>query len=136
MTDTTPLVAARQRMAQAIAERAENALAAMLRNRDPITFAAVAQRAGVSREYLYRHPDLSQRIKHARQAAKPALRSAPDPGDGVIAALRDHIRRQERTHQNAIRQLKSDNADLRRQLQTALGAVISQPPPARCDPAQ
>lgn len=125
MTDTTPLVAARQRAAQATAERAEKALATMIRNRDPITFTAVAQQAGVSREYLYRHAELCRRIKHARQTTTPALASATDPGDGVIAALRDHIRRQDETHRQAIRQLKADNAALRRQLEGALGVRIT-----------
>lgn len=132
MSDTTALVSARQRLAQATAERAEAALATMIRNRDPITFTAVSHRAGVSREYLYRHPELCQRIKQARGTATPALAPATDPGDGVIAALRDHIRRQERAHQDTVRQLKADNADLRRQLEQALGAVIAAPDTSRC----
>ncbi len=133
MNDTTPLASARQRMAQATAERAEKALATMIRDRDPITFTAVAQRAGVSREYLYRHPELCQRIKQARQTAPRQLSSTAGKTEGVVAALRDHIRRQDRAHQDTLRQLAADNADLRRQLETALGVLIATPQSRRHD---
>jgi len=42
----------------------------------------------------------------------------------VIAALRDHIHRLESQHAAELRDLRSENEQLRRQLETALGRLL------------
>lgn len=126
MTDPTALIAARRASAERTKAHALKVLAAMIRRREPVTFAAVAMNAGVSREYLYRTPELATKIKASRDT--PHLLAAPEPiGDAqpIVAALRDHMRRMESEHTQAINQLRNENRELRRQLESALGQLIS-----------
>lgn len=46
-------------------------------------------------------------------------------GNPHLAARREHIRRLEATHERELQALREENQDLRRQLQTALGELIS-----------
>jgi hypothetical protein len=93
------------------AERARGALVELARDGEPITFAVVAARASVSRQFLYSHPDLRAEIERLRgQQRTPArlpvrerasdesirsrLRAALDENKGwreEIAALRDEL---------------------------------------------
>lgn len=122
---STALVQARKRQAEATKARATKTLAAMIRAREPITFAAVAARAGVSREYLYRTPDLAQRIRATRLTTRPALVLDTARSDPVVAALRDHIRRMETKHAAEVRALRDENVTLRQQFQRALGQLVT-----------
>lgn len=49
---------------------------------DPVSVSAIARRAGVDRSFLYRHPDLLERL-HALEAAPP---HTPGTGPGVTRA--------------------------------------------------
>ena len=101
----------------------------MVRSREPVTFSAVASRAGVSREYLYRTPDLAANIRNARASRAGELREASESGSpSIIAALRDHIRRLEATHHTEIANFRRENQDLQRQLAAALGQLIGEQP--------
>ncbi|WP_284762179.1 DUF6262 family protein [Arthrobacter sp. efr-133-R2A-63] len=76
--------AAQAKHAAAI-KRAEQGLRRLLKNAEPITFEGVAAAGGVSKDFLYRTPDLRDRIQtlRARQApvsTRPAPVPAPDPG--------------------------------------------------------
>ena len=107
----------------------------MTRAREPITFSAVAARAGVSREYLHRKPDLADKIRSARSSPTPRPAVTADAASvSVIRALREHIRRLEAEHALEVRGLHADNEALRRQLQHTLGALLdaggSQPEPS------
>lgn len=126
MTDPTALIAARRATAEQIKERTLKALAAMIRRREPITFTAVAIQAGVSREYLYRTPDLATKIKSSR--GRPYPQATPDTDETnrpIVTVLREHIRRIEATHAESLRGLREENKDLRRQLESALGSIVS-----------
>lgn len=94
MTDPSALITARRASAAQTQQRALTALAAMIRRRERVTFAAVAAQADVSREYLYRTPDLAVKIRAARESRPLAAASSPAGGDQpIVAALREHIRR-------------------------------------------
>jgi len=117
---------ARRAQAAAAHEKAEKAIRDMVRAREAITFAAVAARAGVSREYLYRAPDLAAKIRAARQ--QPHLAPVDNPAgqpDPVLAALREHIRRLEHRHADELRTLRTENDQLRRELEATLGRLLA-----------
>jgi len=126
-TDTaadSPLVAARRARAANTHQRALTALRQLIRAREPVTFAAVAARAGVSREYLYRHLELASKIRAARTRYAPQPVEAPSGEQPVLAALRDHVRRLDAEHHDQLAALRRENEDLRRQLETALGRLL------------
>lgn len=117
------------------------ALAALQRERKPITKAAVARRAGVSVVFLRSHPDLLQAVEGAEQrqplAVPEATRSAAAK-DQVIGALRrrlDEMKQQVVAQEAVIRQKQREidclygklaagspltDAELRQKLQDAL----------------
>jgi hypothetical protein len=95
----------------AAAERARRALVDLHRRCEPITFAGIAARANVSRQFLYTHTDLRAEIERLRSEPTPAparqsrehasdesirtrLRVALDENKRLreeIAALRDEL---------------------------------------------
>jgi len=134
MTAPQHLIAARRTQAALTHGRALKALRDMVRARHPITFAAVAARAGVSRGYLYRTPDLAAKIREARQ--QPRLAPAEGTaGQQPVAALREHVRRLELHHAKELGILRAENDRLRRQLEVALGHLLTHDPsPNRITP--
>lgn len=126
MTSPDALIAARRARAQRAHDQALTALKAMTRAREPITFAAVAARAGVSREFLYRHPDLADKIRQARHDTPTPLAPAPHASEGSpLSALRAHIRRLEAQHAHELSALRNENKRLRAELELALGQLIA-----------
>ncbi len=95
------------------------ALRELDRSGSPVTFAGVAQAAGVSRSWHYTQPDISGQIRSLRQnttgtgsaGAIPARQRATD------ASLRARLT----TALDRNKQLANENARLRRQLARALG---------------
>lgn len=128
MSDHLRQAAARRRLeAEA---RATRALAAMSRGGEAVNFVAVARKAGVSTDFLYRHPTLRARVDELRRAASgrpsrdspaPALVS-PDTSSAVrsLAAQLKEMRarhRDEVAHlQKALAAAHGENLQLRRQL--------------------
>lgn len=126
MTAPEPLIAARRALAAHTHEKAEKAIRDMIRARETITFVAVAAHAGVSREYLYRSPDLAAKIRAARQQQRLApVDDTAGRHEPVLAALREHIRRIEDHHAEELRTLRAENHQLRRQLEVALGRLLA-----------
>ncbi len=82
----------------------------------PVTFAGVAQAAGVSRSWLYTQPDISAQIRRLRESTD---------GAGAIPAAQRATAASRRARLAAAldrnRQLAGENARLRRQLARALG---------------
>ena len=99
--------------------RAVQALRELDRSGAPVTFAGVAQAAGISRSWLYTQSDLSGQIRRLRAktdsagsaGAVPAAQRATD------ASLRARLT----AALDRNRQLADENARLRRQLARALG---------------
>jgi hypothetical protein len=114
-----PLVEAAARRHELTRAKAVQALRELDRAGTPVTFAGVAQAAGISRSWLYTQPDISSQIRRLRQETDaagsaggiPAAQRATDPS--LRARLATALERN--------RQLADDNARLRRQLARALG---------------
>lgn len=117
--------------AQAKSERkrqaVRDALALLVQERQPITKAAVARRAGVSLVFLRSHTDLVQAIEeatHARMASPSSATNGSPAKDQVVAALR---RRLEDTRQ----QLAVKDRELRdkqREIDLLYGKLASASP--------
>jgi hypothetical protein len=110
-----PLAEAAARRHELTRAKAVQALRELDRAGAPVTFAGVAQAAGVSRSWLYTQPDISGQIRRLRQetnaAGIPAAQRATD------ASLRARLT----TALDRNKQLADENARLRRQLARALG---------------
>lgn len=122
------MIEARRRASTQAVARAERALKDMVRAGEPITISAVAARAKVSRGWLSRHPDLAPKVRNQRQLPIAATNYDPavprEPAGSPLAALREHLRREEQRHQNELAVTRARIHDLERQLQAALGEVI------------
>ena len=84
-----------------------------------MTFAGVAQAAGISRSWLYTQPDIGSQIRRLRQET-----NAGGSGGAVPAGQRTtdaSLRARLTTALDRNKQLADDNARLRRQLARALG---------------
>jgi Family of unknown function (DUF6262) len=113
--------------------RAENALIAMIKTGEPVTFRGLAARARVSLDFLYRNADIRARIEHHRSAQpgrnEPA-REAPaqnHPSSVVrtltaqLADLRRRHREETAALRQALEQAHGENLILRRRLATGSG---------------
>lgn len=120
--------AAKIRHQQAV-KRATEALGELTRAGDPITFAAVSRKAGVSTDFLYKTPELRSRIIDLRTwpLSKTGARTLSEPENGsstsAIRALSSRLKEQQRRHRDEVMSLKKalaaahgENLELRRRL--------------------
>ena len=114
-----PLSAAAARRHELTRSRAIQALRELDRAGTPVTFAGVAQAAGVSRSWLYTQPDISSQIRRLRQETNAAgsARGIPAGQRPTDASLRARLA----AALDRNKQLADENATLRRQLARALG---------------
>jgi len=70
--NSAALAAVRRRDARAKQERAAQTIQTMIEAGEPVTFPAVARRAGVSTSLLYAHPELSAAVATARDRQRQA----------------------------------------------------------------
>lgn len=118
------LNAAAKAKSQAKTSAAEQAIRALLKRGELVTFQAVSREAGVSHAFLYAHQDLRRRIEHLRAQARPAPAPRQPTGpDAVVLALTsqiDHLKKQHRQELQALRaaleQARGENLNLRREL--------------------
>ena len=88
--------------AAATRERAEAAIALLLREQRAINFKTVAQAAGISTAWLYEHEAIKERIMHlrAQQTPKAQIKIPPKEQassaskDAMIAALQKRVKEQ------------------------------------------
>ena len=84
---TAAALAARRRDTQAALGRVHDAITRLRREKTPVSVAAVARRAGVSRTFLYTNPD-------AKTAVAEAIREAGDQRSRLLAERRrSHVKR-------------------------------------------
>jgi hypothetical protein len=119
------LTAAAKAKSEAKTRAAEQAIRALVKRGEPITFQAVQREAGVSHAFLYNNPDLRGRIEHLRARARPksAPSSAPDSESTLVLTLTAQINELQKRHRNevqalrdALEQAHGENLDLRREL--------------------
>ncbi len=111
-----PLSEAAARRHELTRSRAVQALRELDRAGTPVTFAGVAQAAGVSRSWLYTQPDISGQIRRLRQETN-AAGGIPSAQRATDASLRARLS----AALDRNKQLADENARLRRQLARALG---------------
>jgi Family of unknown function (DUF6262) len=114
-----PLSEAAARRHELTRSKAIQALRELDRAGTLVTFAAVAQAAGVSRSWLYTQPDISGQIRRLREKTKGA-----GPAGAIPAAQRAtdaSLRARLTAALDRNKQLAGENARLRRQLARALG---------------
>lgn len=130
MTDTraqriTVLTNAARAKSEAKTKAAEQAIRALTKRGNPITFQAVQREAGVSHAFLYNHPDLRARIERLRAQARPAAvhTDTTNTDDTLVSALTSQISQLKKQHrkevqalQAALEQAHGENLDLRREL--------------------
>ncbi|MGK7951639.1 MAG: DUF6262 family protein [Xenococcaceae cyanobacterium] len=106
------------------AERLEKAIQQVLDSGETITFKAIAETAGLSVSYLYKYPEIKNRIAELRNQQKaaiggivnktPKFQPATDKSKAVIISkLRQENRR-----------LRNENEDLKKHIEVAQGKVI------------
>jgi Family of unknown function (DUF6262) len=111
-----PLSEAAARRHQLTRARAVQALRELDRAGAPVTFAGVAQAAGISRSWLYTQPDISSHIRRLREKTDGAG-AVPAGQRATEASLRARLT----AALDRNKHLADDNARLRRQLARALG---------------
>jgi Family of unknown function (DUF6262) len=112
-----------QRKAAATEQRAEAAIALLIREQRPINFQTVAQTAGISTAWLYEHQAIKERIIHLRAQQTPKAQvkiplreqASSASKDAMIAALRQRIQK-----------LEKEIRDLKRQVEVANGLLYQQ----------
>jgi len=124
-----PLAEAASRRHELTRSKAIQALRELDRAGTPVTFAAVAQAAGVSRSWLYTQPDISGQIRRLRKSKDDAgsAGAIPTAQRATDASLRARLA----AALDRNRQLADENARLRRQLARALGDQRGRPDPIR-----
>lgn len=107
--------AATERHAAAVA-RARDSIEQLDRSGAPVTFAAIAHAAGVSRGWLYTQPELRAAVTRLRRMTPTTpLRPAAQ------RATTDSLRARLDAARAEIHHLRSENADLHAQLARSLG---------------
>jgi DNA anti-recombination protein RmuC len=116
--NTAPIIAAARRRHELTRSKAIQTLRELQRTGAPVSFAAIADTAGVSRSWLYAQDDLRQEITRLRDAN----RRAPNPPIPTTQRASDTSLRQrlEAAH-HQIRQLREERDKLRHQLARVLG---------------
>jgi hypothetical protein len=114
-----PLAGAAARRHELTRAKAIQALRELGRAGTPVTFAGVAQAAGISRSWLYTQPDISSEIRRLRGTTDGAGSVGAIPA--AQRASDTSLRARLATALDRNRQLTDENARLRRQLARALG---------------
>ena len=120
---------AAQRRHDQATERATVALARLSAGGAAISFASVAREAGVSTDFLYRQPQLRQRIQqmrtlHTRRVeTAPADENTPPSASAPVRALSTQLKELRRRHREELSELQralavaqGENLGLRRKL--------------------
>lgn len=116
---TAAAVAARRRDTQAALGRVHDTIARLRREKTPISVAAVARRAAVSRTFLYTNPDAKTAVANAiREADSQRRRRIVDTEDSREATWRERAL-------NAEDALKAAHAEILAQ-RTRIGELLGQ----------
>lgn len=121
--NTAGLQRSTQQKAAITKQRAEEAIALLLKERRPITFKGVAEAAQISTAWLYANKDIKERIIHLRsqQAPKaqiviPVREQASNASkETMIAALQKRVKEQ-----------AEEIKELKKQLEVAYGSLSAQ----------
>jgi Family of unknown function (DUF6262) len=121
--NTDGLRANAQKKAAATAQRAEAAIALLIKERRPINFKTVAETAGISTAWLYEHEAIKERIIHLRAQQIPRAQVKLPPREQVSSASKDVMIAALRQR---IQKLEQENHDLKQQVEVAYGLLYPQ----------
>ena len=113
---TAAALAARRRDTQAALERVHQAITRLRRDKTPLTVAAVAHRADVSRTFLYTNSDAKTAVAEAIRETAQRNRLQDEQGDGGEASWRERAL-------NAEHALKTANHEIITQ-RTRIGELL------------
>jgi AraC-like DNA-binding protein len=113
--NTSHLAKAAHRRAEQTRRRAVTALRQLTNTDQPLTVSTLAQRANVSRSWLYTQADLLDQIREERP--RPTTTTVPARQAASDASIKQRL---QLAHQR-IRELEADNHQLRHALAQALG---------------
>jgi len=116
--DPTPLTIAARRKREHAHTRARNALRELDQQGAAITFQAVARHARVSRQWLYRQPELRAEIERLRD--RNGAGASPRASDGHRASMAS-LRQRKRLLLAENRRLREQVAELKAELAIAYG---------------
>jgi Family of unknown function (DUF6262) len=110
------------RKSAAAEARAGQGLREMIRRNEPITFRGLAQTAGVSLDFLYRHASIRQRVEHLRAQQRKTTTPAAttvhqDMPSSVVRTLTAQLAVLRQQHRDQVHQL-------RQALETAQGEIL------------
>jgi hypothetical protein len=120
--ERTPLQAAAQRKRNRAINRAREALAEMHNVGSEITFQGVADRADVSRQWLYKNPELRAEIEKLR-----ATHGGPHPIPAAQRSTDASLRQRNAMLLDENRRLRAENSQLKEELAKLLGERRSNP---------
>lgn len=108
---------------EAAEERSRTALSSLVKNGKPINFIAVARAAGVSTDFLYRHPELRSLIERHRTKGGGAAGTVPEQTaasstSSAVRALSTRLAQEQRAH-------RDEAAKLRKALEVAQGENLA-----------
>ncbi|MGH2416399.1 MAG: DUF6262 family protein, partial [Microcystaceae cyanobacterium] len=92
------LNAAQEQRKQNCLDKTEKALAKLLQTNQKLSFAQLARVAGVSLSYLYKYPEIKERVQHLRKQQEQSLKpTAPQlrsekSSQVIIGQLKDRIK--------------------------------------------
>src|SRR3989449_2306996 len=87
--NTDGLRSSAQKKAAATEQRAEAAIALLIKEQHPINFNTVAQTAGISTAWLYEHEAIKERIMHLRAQQTPKAQIKIPPKEQASSASKD-----------------------------------------------
>jgi hypothetical protein len=128
---TAPIIAAARQRHELTRSKAIQALRELDHAGTQVTFATVADKAGISRSWLYTQPDIRRDIERLRETTSRT--PAPIVPTGQRSSDTSWTARLRAANQR-IRELTTDNQRLRRQLAHALGDQRASPPRANTPP--
>lgn len=114
------LITAAQRRHETTRAKATQALCDLDREGGTVTFQIVAQKAQVSRSWLYAQPDICAEIRRLRDLQRGAI-GAPLPASH--RSTDTSLRRRLEVANARVRDLTTENQRLRKQLEHALGQL-------------
>lgn len=105
---TAAALAARQRRTEAMLDRVTEAIRLLHREHRPVSFAAVARRAGVSRTFLYDNPTARRQVADAvERAVDPRCNDRDDLPGGADQSWRERARNAEDALKAALAEIRS-----------------------------
>lgn len=114
---------AAQRKAEETQQKAEAALALLLKEQRPVTFHAIAETAGISTAWLYGNESMKQRIMHLRAQQAPVAKVKIPPREQASNASKDAMIV---ALQKRVREQAAEIGQLKRQVEVAYGLLAIQ----------